>query len=1403
MDKREDSHTSHDDANKTRGDGDASPSANQSFAGDRQVTESFAREPTTDSFAGMSSEDVARYRAERDKLQRPLLIPRPAAGETAETKANIISKGFLFYLHHVQKVAETKDAHLELEDIDPVVADDRCELNHARFMAEWERELARTEAAKARGEVDAKPRIIRTLNYMCWKDIALIIFAMLFEMGLPFTTVILLKYINKYMLDPHAPLWHGAVFAVIIFFSQIIQSISTAQSGRFSNHLGIKFEGAIRMAVAHRTLRLTSDGFKACGGAGATFQIFSGDVGRLGSMLNMLYQGIALGIQALAAIGYLFGILTWPAFGAVAVFVILLPFNYRVSNSFIGVFIQKMIAGDKRTKKVVEILNNIRTVKFYGWEKPFVVLVAKLREPELVHTAELMRLIAFIMCSFTVASPLMQLAVYGLIIAKSPDQLNVVKFFQSLSLISILAGALTRLPWVYSSYLQILVSADRISTLLTADAREITVQEKADGGVTIDDATFVWSKEEAEKFKRQKEMSNEPFDLSLEMKQAAPTPPPATPEKTPAGGAPAAEAEKQTAGNRLQVHTFKADPGELVMVVGKLGGGKSALINAIIGEMRLVAGTCGVRGRIAYTPQQAWVINATIRNNIIMNNPFDEARYMSVILAVDLHVDFPALPNGDLTEIGEKGINLSGGQKQRVSLARALYTDADLYLFDDPLSALDAHVGRHVFEEAFTKLLAGKTRILVTHGMGYLSAADRVYISDNMHVDLVPTVPSAHALGPAPDAAAALLEPAMIQLLRAWHGTKNTSKDVDDSKQSPNTSTEVTKTKDKKKKEAKTKTSGVLTVQEERQSGQVSMDTLWLYLGSFGGPSFWLLILLLHVLVVGGNIFANLWLGFWSGGELPKSIQYKYVPGFYIGIYALVVVCVAIIALCREMIWRTGAVNAPRVIYKNMSDAVFHTSMAFFDTTPIGRIINRFTKDSEQLDFSLPMACNAVFIICMQQFGALVTVCYLMPWFSPVAAALILAMIFIQPTVATVVLRRLSSSLVGPTVALYSETVGGAACVRAAGLSDFFMARFAQTVDDSHGARMADQMLFQSVNVKVNFCMAFVGCGALLIIMATKDSLTPARASFIVSQVMNLTIAMVFMMFQRGQLALALNSIERLTEFSRLAPEPEGHEEPDASWPQKGEVEFDHLTAQYRPDKPLVLKDVCATIKAGEKVGVVGRTGSGKSSLLLTIFRLLPLLNESTIKIDGVDTASMPLSTLRSKLSAIPQEPVLFSGTVRENLDPFGVVDDALLRTALQQANLEPILAAKAADAKTEDYLSLMLTDSSLSIGEKQLLCLARALARNQRILVLDEATSSVDPHTDRLIQTTIRTAFAHCTVMTVAHRLNTIMDSDRILVLNQGSIVEFDSPARLLENPNGVFAQLVADAEREEGGEN
>jgi ATP-binding cassette subfamily C (CFTR/MRP) protein 1 len=1396
-------------------------------------------EPST----GSTFNDVQRSEASQRRVtiahtvsviprHRPLLVPRGAPPrETSETRANIFSRAFLVYLRHVQKTAEAKDAELEVGDIDPVPADDSCERTHERFAELWACELDKVASAQKTAEASGKtagpamrPSLLRVLNALCAQDVCLIVLSMLFEMGLPFTTVILLGYIDTFMNDASAPLWHGAIFAAVVLVSQILRTICAAQSARFSSHVGVKFEGAVRMAVAQRTLGMTGEGFASCGGTGAAFQIFAADVSRLGSMLTSLYQGVALGAQALAAIIYLFCILTWPACGAVAVIVVILPFNYGVSRSFMGVFLSKMIAGDERTKKVVEILNNIRTVKMYGWQKPFVDLVGRLREPELGHTARLMRLQAFVMSSYTIAAPLMQLAVYGLILAQNPRELDVVKFFQSLSLISILANSLCHLPWVYSSYLQLLVSANRITSLLLAETRDAHRTIRQDGYAYLPETTLSWTRPEPETTFSETTFSETtspvtscdstvPFELKIDVPSAVPAFP------------------TSLDNHRLRVSQVLVEPGELAVIVGKLGAGKSSMISALLGEMHVVEGTRTVRGRVAYTPQQAWIINATVRNNIIMNNKYDAYRYDEVVRSVDLHVDFPALPNGDLTEIGEKGVNLSGGQKQRVSLARALYTDADLYLFDDPLSALDAHVGRHVFDAAIMKLLAGKTRVLVTHALGFVGAADRVYVADDLYVRPVKDFAALTSPATSGDDLTILAEPCMMQLVSAWRGTitpkgsypppqvlctgklaatlpaatlpARTSSSSTDS----DVSELIDQTEDVCPFGMDRTTVGHACLPaaqeeqqfhgEERQSGRVRLATLLLYLNSFGGTPFWVTLLLLYVVVVGGNLFANLWLGFWAGGELPGGIQDKYEPGFYVGVYAAIVGAVALVALGRELLWSRGAVNAPRVIYRQMSDAVFHTTMSFFDTTPIGRIITRFTNDPEQLDFALPTACNTLLLLTLQQLGTLVAVCVLMPWFTPVAVVLVSAMVVLQPTVATIVLRRLSNSLVGPTVALYSEMVSGGVCVRAAGLKKFFLARFAQSVDDAHAARIADQMLLQAINVKMNVCMAFVACASMLIIMATKHSLTSARASFIVSQVMNITLTMAYMMFERGQLALALNSIERITEYSALPAEPEGHEEPPAEWPVKGDIEFDHITAQYRPGKPCVLKDVSVKINAGEKIGVVGRTGSGKSTLLLTVFRLIPLLDRSSLKIDGVDTATMPLATLRNKLSAIPQEPVLFTGTVRENLDPFGTVEDSRLRDALQQANLVPLLMGKAVDAGIDDYLSLPLEDSSLSVGEKQLLCLARALARNQRILVLDEATSSVDPHTDSLIQSTIRTAFAHCTVLTVAHRLNTIMDSDRILVLDNGNVAQYDSPARLLDVPHGIFARLVADAER------
>jgi ABC-type multidrug transport system fused ATPase/permease subunit len=835
---------------------------------------------------------------------QPLLAPRRSfraqqQRETSETRANIFSKAFLVYLRHVQQTAEAKDAELEVGDIDPVPADDSCERTHERFAELWACELERVASAQKTAEESGnvagpavRPSLLRVLNALCAQDVCLIILSMLFEMGLPFTSVILLGYIDTFMNDASAPLWHGAIFAAVVLVSQILRTICAAQSARFSSHVGVKFEGAVRMAVAQRTLGMTGEGFASCGGTGAAFQIFAADVSRLGSMLTSLYQGFALGAQVLAAIIYLFCILTWPACGAVAVIVVILPLNYAVSRSFMGVFLSKMIAGDERTKKVVEILNNIRTVKMYGWQKPFVDLVGKLREPELGHTARLMRLQAFVMSSYTIAAPLMQLAVYGLILARNPHELDVVKFFQSLSLISILANSLCHLPWVYSSYLQLLVSADRITSLLLAEARDAHRTIRQDGYAYLPETTLSWTRPKPETTLPETTVSEitspvptcdstVPFEMKIDVLSEEPASP------------------TNLDNHRLRVSQFRVEPGELAVIVGKLGAGKSAMISALLGEMHVVEGTRTVRGRVAYTPQQAWIINATVRNNIIMNNKYDAYRYDEVVRSVDLHVDFPALPNGDLTEIGEKGVNLSGGQKQRVSLARALYTDADLYLFDDPLSALDAHVGRHVFDAAIMKLLAGKTRVLVTHALGFVSAADCVYLADDMHVRPVKDFAALTSPARSGDDLTVLAEPCMMQLVNAWRGSTTPRSNYQPPQAlcpgnaaaplSPHTSASSTvSTISELLDETDVCPFGMdrttighacLAAEpeeeqfqgEERQSGRVRMATLLLYLNSFGGAPFWVTLLLLYVIVVGGNLFANLWLGFGPAASCPAA----------------------------------------------------------------------------------------------------------------------------------------------------------------------------------------------------------------------------------------------------------------------------------------------------------------------------------------------------------------------------------------------------------------------------------------------------------------------------------------------------------------------------------------------------
>ena len=1340
-----------------------------------------AASPKGDERAPLTAEEEERQRMEEERLMRPLLWERPNVKKNSEDTANFFSLLFLLYLGGMMSLAAEKDADMQVEDCETV-----CERDGAVRMQEDFEKLWKKAQAKP---PEDRPYLFMLLFWQFFPEYLLLTFCSALECVGPFSTTVLMRYITTWCVDKRKGDYQAVIFAAILLGFQIISSIGTAQGFRIMARFTLRYQSILSMKLANKSIHLSIQGMKSTGGTGALFQIFSTDVTRVSMILPFVLHSSSVFFQVIGAFIYIFYLTHIAGFGGLAVFCIVVPLNYQISDSFIALYIKKMMAGDARTHKIVEIINSVRIIKFYAWEKPFKALISVLRKPELDGVYELMGKIAVLMFSFSVASPMIQLAIFVILMTAYENDMSVLVFFQCLSLINILGLGMLQIPFLYSSWLQLKVSSGRLMNVLVADERsdleDTSTDEKLSvGDACIENGDFTWGVPPPA-----------PPGKGMMPPGAPPPSPPAAgkgPGKPPGPTEPIADPSKPGSPSKsdemvvkeMKGVNFEAHKGELVMVVGKVGAGKSSLMGALLTEMICKGGVVGHKGTVAYVPQQAWIINATVRNNILVDIPFNEEKYNQALDAVDLVEDLKALPNGDLTEIGEKGINLSGGQRQRVSLARALYQDADIYIFDDPLSALDAHVGRHVFYKAISDILKTKTRVLVTHQMAYLSHATRVYMVDNMTVNLEKY-----------DGNMSSASPALKEMLVAWNKTAGSSEAsplATPPSCSP-TSADKAPTKKAIKHRAADMQRGKLTVQEERQSGSVKATTFFGYLASFGGLPFWGVMLFLHAIVIGFNIFGQLWMGYYAEGrDLGVS---KDTPAiFYLGIYAAAIACSAIFVFIRELIWRVGAVNAPRNIYENMTSSMLCAPMSFFDTTPVGRVINRFTKDADMLDFTVPMSANSTMSLFFTQLGSIISICVMLPWFSPIAVACGIILFFLQPTVATVVIRRLNNAAAGPVAALYSEMLSGTLSIRSTGKTEFFLRRFAQRVDDQAATKYFDLMLFESVKVRINLLMGVMTAAIVLIMIALRSKLTPTKTSYVLTQSVQLTSYMGYAMLQRGQLMMSLNSVERLMEYCELPAEPNGSQAAPQDWPAQGAIEFRNLTAQYRPGLPNVLEGVSLNIKPGEKIGVCGRTGSGKSSMLLTIFRLLPILEGSEVLIDNIDTASMPLEQLRSHLSAIPQEPTLFNGTVRENLDPFKAQQDERLVEALAECHLKQALEEKLPAGAT-NILDMKLTDKDLSTGQKQMMCMARAVARNMKILVLDEATSSVDVHTDALIQQTIRTVFKACTVITVAHRLNTIMDSDRILVLDQGRVAEFATPAQLLADSNSLFSRLVSEA--------
>ncbi|XP_032473157.1 canalicular multispecific organic anion transporter 2 isoform X5 [Phocoena sinus] len=1072
----------------------------------------------------------------------------------------------------------------------------------------------------------------------------------------------------------------------------------------------------------------------------------------------------------------------------VALMVLLIPLNGAVAVKMRAFQVEQMKLKDSRVKLMSEILGGIKVLKLYAWEPSFLKQVEDIRQEEL----RLMRQAAYLHATSTfiwICTPfLVTLTTLGMYV--SVDKNNVLdaeKAFVSVSLFNILKIPLNMLPQLISNLAQTSVSLKRIQHFLSQDELDSQCVERKTitpgYTVTIHNGTFTWSQ-------------NLPPTL-----------------------------------HSLDIQVPK---GALVAVVGPVGCGKSSLLSALLGEMEKLEGKVYMKGSVAYVPQQAWIQNCTLQENVLFGQALDPKRYQQALEACALLADLEVLPGGSKTEIGEKGINLSGGQRQRVSLARAVYSDADIFLLDDPLSAVDSHVAKHIFDQVIGPegVLAGKTRVLVTHGISFLPQTDFVIVLADGQVSEIGTY-------------AALLQRngSFANFLRNYAPDEGKKHQEADSRTAleDKEDEEVLLTEDplsnhtdltvhepvtyevqkqfmrqlsamsleregqgrpvprrrlgaaeKVVQATEAKASRVLLTQEEKvEMGTVKLRVFWDYARAVGLCAM-LTICLLHGGQSAAAIGANVWLSAWTGEAVVNGQQNN--TSQRLGVYAALGILQGLLVMLSAIMMAVGGVQAARLLHQALLYNKMRSPQSFFDTTPSGRILNRFSKDVYIIDEVLAPTILMLLNSFYNSISTLVVIVASTPLFAVVILPLAVLYLFVQRLyVATSrQLKRLESVSRSPIYSHFLETVTGSSVIRAYGRSQDFEAISDAKVDTNQRSCYPYIASNRWLGVRVEFVGNCVVFFTALFAVIGRSSQSPGLVGLSVSYALQVTLALNWMIRTLSDLESNIVAVERVKGYSKTETEApwvvEGSR-PPAGWPLQGEVEFRNYSVRYRPGLELVLKDLSLQVRGGEKVGIVGRTGAGKSSMTLCLFRILEAA-EGDILIDGLNVADIGLHDLRSQLTIIPQDPILFSGTLRMNLDPFGNYSEEDMWRVLELSHLHTFVSSQPAG------LDFQCSEGgeNLSVGQRQLVCLARALLRKSRILVLDEATAAIDLETDDLIQATIHTQCETCTVLTIAHRLNTIMDYTRVLVLDKGTIAEFDSPTNLIA-ARGIFYGMARDA--------